>query len=303
MVVRWAKQGLLLSPPVPLRFSRSHAALPTVDVAERTMYFSTRDGEGRSWIARGELDLSDARPRIRRLDPEPVLAPGPLGAFDDAGATPSCIVTFGGEKRLYYTGWSLGVTVPFYLGIGLAVSRDGGPFERVSAAPILGRTSADPYLTASPHVLHEPGRWQMWYVSCARWTRHEDGVRHHYHLRYGESADGIDWSSAGRVCVDFSDQYEYAFSRPCVLHDGDGYEMWYSVRGDAYRLGYARSSDGLSWERLDEAAGLDPSEAGWDANMIAYPHVFDHIGRRFMLYNGNGYGASGVGSAVRETVA
>ncbi len=83
-----------------------------------------------------------------------------------------------------------------------------------------------------------------------------------------------------------------------MLRAGDGYEMWFSVRGDAYRLGYARSRDGLTWERRDAAAGLAPSAAGWDAEMVAYPHVFEHGGRRHMLYNGNGYGATGVGSAV-----
>jgi hypothetical protein len=34
--------------------------------------------------------------------------------------------------------------------------------------------------------------------------------------------------------------------------------------------------------------------------MIEYPFVFDHGGARYMLYNGNGYGRSGVGLAVLE---
>jgi hypothetical protein len=32
--------------------------------------------------------------------------------------------------------------------------------------------------------------------------------------------------------------------------------------------------------------------------MIEYPCVFEHHGQWFMLYNGNGYGASGIGLAV-----
>jgi hypothetical protein len=32
--------------------------------------------------------------------------------------------------------------------------------------------------------------------------------------------------------------------------------------------------------------------------MVEYPWVFDDNGRRFMLYNGNDYGRSGVGLAV-----
>jgi hypothetical protein len=32
--------------------------------------------------------------------------------------------------------------------------------------------------------------------------------------------------------------------------------------------------------------------------MIEYPFVFDHQGRRYLLYNGNDYGKTGVGLAV-----
>ncbi len=32
--------------------------------------------------------------------------------------------------------------------------------------------------------------------------------------------------------------------------------------------------------------------------MIEYAHVFDHAGTRYMLYNGNGYGKTGVGLAT-----
>jgi hypothetical protein len=68
--------------------------------------------------------------------------------------------------------------------------------------------------------------------------------------------------------------------------------MWYSYRGKNYRIGYAESDDGLNWKRKDEDAGIDVSE------MIEYPFVFDHKGGRYMLYNGNGYGKTGIGLAV-----
>jgi hypothetical protein len=73
--------------------------------------------------------------------------------------------------------------------------------------------------------------------------------------------------------------------------------MWYSYRGEAYRIGYAESLDGLEWTRLDEHAAIDVSPGSWDAEMIAYPCVFDWDGRRYMLYNGDGYGRTGLGVA------
>jgi hypothetical protein len=77
--------------------------------------------------------------------------------------------------------------------------------------------------------------------------------------------------------------------------------MWYCYRGDYYRIGYAESDDGRHWTRLDEQAGIQVSESGWDAEAICYPSVFEAKGQRYMLYNGNRYGRSGFGIAVLES--
>jgi predicted GH43/DUF377 family glycosyl hydrolase len=76
--------------------------------------------------------------------------------------------------------------------------------------------------------------------------------------------------------------------------------MWYSYRGRSYRIGYAESDNGIEWVRKDEEVGIDVSESGWDSEMIEYPYIFDHEGQRYMLYNGNGYGRTGIGLAVLE---
>ena len=80
--------------------------------------------------------------------------------------------------------------------------------------------------------------------------------------------------------------------------------MWFSSRAlngiETYRIRYAESRDGLNWERMDHLVGLDVSAEGWDSEMIEYPYVFDYEGKRYMLYNGNHYGATGIGMAVLE---
>ena len=99
-----------------------------------------------------------------------MLAPGKLGAFDDAGAMATWVVSHQGVKYLYYIGWNVGVSVPFRNAIGLALSRDGGrTFDRYSDGPVLDRDTSDPYLTASCAVLVEGKRWRMWYLSGTRW--------------------------------------------------------------------------------------------------------------------------------------
>jgi hypothetical protein len=140
----------------------------------------------------------------------------------------------------------------------------------------------------------------MWYASGVRWTPTDTGPKHEYRIVYAESNDGLSWRPTGRTCIDFESAEEYALARPCVVRDPDRYRMWFSCRGTAYRIGYAESDDGLVWERDDAAGGLRPSPATWESTSVEYPCVFDHAGRRWMLYNGNGYGETGIGLATLE---
>lgn len=290
----WSAGTVVIPAPPPLAWARSHAALPATHVDPEgalRVYFSSRDERGRSHIARAIVDPGGGDPRF---DPDPVLSPGPLGAFDDSGVTMSCLLDDGERLLLYYSGWSLGRTVPFYLAIGCAVSTDGGrSFERLGAGPIVGRSIEEPYMSASPWVVADARGYRMFYVSCTGWTMHEDEPRHHYRIQQAVSDDPLSWQPEGDVALDYEGD-EYAMGRPCVLRDADGWRMWFCSRGDRYALRCAESADGSSWRRSE--LHLSPT-GDWDSEMQAYPCVFDHEGTRHMLYNGNGYGASGIGLA------
>jgi hypothetical protein len=297
---RWIKQGVIFAPDKNSDWLHSHAALPVADRAGDgfRVYFSSRDERGRAQVGYFETDRDF---RGTHVSERPVIELGPLGAFDDSGVTTSWIVNHDNKKYHYYSGWSLGVSVPFYFFVGLAISEDGGlTYQRVSPSPVLERNSIDPYLTASPCVLVENGRWRMWYVSGTGWEMHNEQPQHRYHIKYAESEDGILWKREGLVCIDYQSADEYAISRPCVIRDGSLYRMWFAARGDSYRIGYAESADGLSWTRMDHESGIDVSASGWDSEMVAYPYVFEHEGRYYMLYNGNGYGKTGIGLAELE---
>ena len=297
----WVKRGLIIQPAQQAPWIGTHATLPAVrriDERDR-VYFSSRDAAGRSHI--GYADVSLERADLLSVSPAPVLSPGRLGAFDDAGVTSSCVVDHGHRTYCFYTGWTLGTSVPFYLNAGLAWSDNGGlTFERVSTAPLLDRSAVDPYLTASPWVIVEDGTWRMWYVSGTEWTETPEGPRHHYLIKYAESRDGLRWERTGIVCLDYRSEEEFAFGRPCVLRDGNLYRMWYSYRGPYYRIGYAESADGIVWTRLDSTNVVPPSSSGWDSEMTTYPVVVRRGDRLYMLYNGNGYGRTGIGLALGD---
>jgi hypothetical protein len=82
------------------------------------------------------------------------------------------------------------------------------------------------------------------------------------------------------------------------LREKGVYKMWYSYRGGKYRIGYAESTDGKIFTRMDEAVGIGVSEDDWDSDMVCYPCVFDLRGVRYMIYCGNEYGKTGFGLAV-----
>jgi len=265
------------------------------------IYFSSRDGDGRSHCSFFEADLRAPR-RTLRESPQPVLSPGGLGTFDEDGAMGSWIVEEAGRLLLYYFGWNRALSVPFRNAIGVAESTDRGEsFTKLGPGPLLDRNRRDPYFVSNPCVVKEGGRWRMWYLSCVGWEALPAGPRHRYLIKHTDSPDGLEWHGTDRLAIDFASADEYAISRPCVLRDPDCYRMWYSHRGSSYRIGYAESPDGLSWQRRDDDVGIDVAPSGWDAEMVCYAYVFDAEGQRYMLYNGNGYGATGIGLAVLES--
>lgn len=282
---------------------QSHCSMPFAEPMEGDVFriwFSPRDADNRSHTAWLEIDLSDPGD-ILRLAEAPVLAPGAAGAFDHRGAAGSCLTSNGAERRLYYVGWSDDETDPFHIAIGLAVSSDDGVgFVRHGTDPVFDRNAADPTMVSTPFVLRAAGEWRMWYLSVTDWP---DPTRQpHYIIRQATSIDGIAWRPAPAPCVTFHHPTEVAIARPTVLKDGDIWRMWFCHRGSdyAYRIGYAQSRDGLTWDRRDDLAGIDASDRGWDSEMTAYPYVFDHDGERYMLYSGNGYGHAGMGLAILE---
>jgi len=300
--MRWIKKGLIFEAGYHSSLLMSHAALPFVDFYDKNIYriyFTSRDDQTHSHVHYIEIELNELC-AIRTCSQEPILSPGALGGFDDSGAMGSWMIRENNRCFLFYTGWSLGITVPFYFSIGLAISNDGEHFSKISRGPLFDRNEYDPFLSASPCVIKDRKVWKMWYVSGLKWVIEKGKPKHFYHIKYAESFDGIAWKRDGIVAIDFKSEDEYAIARPCVIKDGDIYKMWYCYRGDSYRIGYAESTDGISWVRKDDEAGIDVSESGWDSQMIAYPFVFDHKGKRYMLYNGNEYGKTGFGLAILE---
>lgn len=317
--MNWTKLGLIYKPDGSLLFSQTHAQVPfgfPISEERVRVYFATRDAKIQSATSFVELDANNLS-NVLYVHDKPCITHGEVGMFDETGAMPSWFLRVPGEDDideiwLYYTGWNKSETTHYRLGIGLAISRDGGlTFERKFNGPLVDRYIFDQVWVAQPCVMREVQadgnvRWRMWYLSCTKIEVINGHPEPFYDVKYAESTDGIHWNRTGQVCIGY-DEFTDAIGRPTVFKDGDLYRMYFSYRSAtnyrtdverSYRMGCAESADGITWTRTDDQTGIARSAEGWDAQMMDYCHIFDHQGQWTMLYNGNGFGASGFGMAV-----
>lgn len=299
----WEKIGQLFCPNNISDLIVSHAANPFAKRLTDSVYrifFTCRDSLNRSHISYVDINFDDSF-KIIGLSEQPIIAPGEPGMFDDGGTAMGYYIEIDHVPHIYYLGWNLKVSVPWLNTIGLArFNKEKHAYEKVSRAPIMDRSDEDPFSISYPSILEDRGLYKMWYGSNLKWGKEQHEMQHV--IKFAESRDGINWKRSNHISLGFSSQYEYALSKPFVISEHGIYKMWYSYRGQerisTYRIGYAESLNGLNWTRMDDKAGIDVSLNDWDSEMICYPFIFDHQGRRYMLYNGNGYGKTGFGLAI-----
>jgi len=143
------------------------------------------------------------------------------------------------------------------------------------------RYEGNPVISAIGHcydvsVIKVAGKFRM-YFSWAGGSRS---------IAYLESDDGFEWSREPKVALESlpDSKWEKDVNRICVIHHDGVYKMWYS--GQSYTaqtlstledglggsfIGYAESSDGSTFKRLDEPV-LKP-EAQWEYKSLMCPHV------------------------------
>ena len=260
----------------------SYASTPTIQhlgADYYRVYFASRDRANRGHLFSLDLDMN--RPTVPMNIRGPLVGPGRKGTFDDCGISPACF--FDGD--LYYLGWSLTKTAPFHNAIGV-LSVSGGKVEREFDDPAMDRSSVDPISLAYPWVVDEN---KLFYSSCTWWGDTDKDME--FVLRAGVWDDG--WKGCRGDVIPL-EANEKAIVRPTVI----GRRMWYAIKTDRYRIGYAECEPDMSWQRLDNCS-LAPSD-GFDSEEVTYPCAFEHEGKTYLLYNGNHYGKTGFGIAVAD---
>ena len=305
MTKRWKKIGQLFVPRESGQHPKliSHAANPlpvhmTGDIYR--IFFSGRDVQNRSSV--GAVDVDIVQRKVIKEHHAPFFEHGPVGSFYSDGVSIGNCYEASGIRYMLFMGWQNPPCGHWRGDIGRLIVTSELALQLEDVEPLMGIDSTDPISLSYPWVKARPSSgFDMWYGSTHKWDAGNGEMLHV--INHATSEDGNNWSRKG-LAVPYELGIAQAFSRPTtVLNETGDFEMWFSFRsgaGEKYRIGYAKSEDGLNWTLDLKSAGIDVSPSGWDSEMIEYPFVFDHSGARYMLYNGNGYGKTGIGLAVME---
>jgi hypothetical protein len=151
----------------------------------------------------------------------------------------------------------------------------------------------------------------MWYINGKRWTKfgESDAPDRVYKIAHAISVNGIDWVRDGKQIIADKLNPDECQALPSLFERNGEYHMYFCYRqahgfrqkkDSAYRIGYAKSVDLANWDRVDDHAGIDLANEGWDSQMQCYPHTFTLDDKVHMLYNGNEFGRHGFGLAVLD---
>ena len=297
----WKKIGNIF----PYERSQVPVAL-NLDDNNWRIFFSDRDGK-KSIPKSIILDSRDitvvSEPTSQLLDC------GGRGTFDWAGVMPTEVLKVGDEIFLYYVGWSNRIDVPYHNSLGLAISKDkGASFQKFSDGPIFSTSANEPGYIGTISIIVEE-QFRGWYLSCRRWEEHDGVMEPYYDIKYATSKDGIFWEPQNITCIELREG-EGGISQASVQKLGGFYHMWFSYRMESdfrtnpertYKIGYAYSNDGIHWNRIPEPDLTHSSNRNeWDGLMAAYPYIIRHGDSLIMLYNGNGFGETGIGAATAD---
>lgn len=303
----WQKMGLLYKCDI---FETGYAQDAFIDILNDRVwriYFSTRTKEIVSYPFYIDVEAENLN-NILHICKKPLFDIGSRGTFDDRGITLTSIVKVDEHRKyLYYCGWNQKTTVSYSLSIGCVEVIDDKIYKKIFQGPIMERSIYDPISVSAPMVIRDDLEFRMWYISFTGWDKFDNKYEPIYVVKHATSDDGIHWNCNSHICINTEYEGE-AIARPYVIKDEGIYKMWFSTRGiqnyrmkngQHYMIGYAESKDGIHWTRCPTKFRFQTSKSGWDSEMLEYASVLKFNKKYYMLYNGNKFGKTGFGYAIK----
>ena len=270
------------------------------------VFLTGRDKYGISRIGRSILEIhNETSLRLLEIEENPILDIGPPGCFDENGVSYPWIVIHKDIEYLYYVGWVKGGRNRFQNFLGLATkSFEEKIFKRKYNVPILDRTQKEPYGTGSCCVINYKKKWLMLYTSFLPWAGKSKASYIHpniqpsYDIKLATSKDLINWERSYKNILDFKSG-EFIHGKPVLYENSkDMFELYFSARGEAYRIAYA---SGSNINNMIRGENLKFNSKEWISETQEYAFPIKINGHKFLFFNGNGYGKTGLGYSILKT--
>lgn len=249
----------------------------------------------------------------------PLFDLGGKGSFDETWCVIPCVHRLGDKWHMYYTGRSadVGVGLQGFRGIGLAVSDDLRNWKKVSTDPVLLGDGFPDWpknkgIAGAGSILEIPqpdGKtlYRMHYTLATGTPGKDLLINQAKQAVMAETHDGRTWFHK-RVMLRPRLEATYENAAVIALNLWKTKTRWRAIyagigtRFGAYSICEAFSPDGETWQRgkPGENLALPPTGTGWESKMTEYPHVVREHGKLRLFYCGNGYGATGIGTAIAE---
>lgn len=244
---------------------------------------------------------------------------GKPGAFDSFWCVLPCVHKIGDKWHMYYTGRddSSGKGLQGFWGIGLATSDDLRHWTRYSQDPVIRGDDWPDFpenksiAGGGPiiQVKDDQGQklYRMYYSLPTGTPNKDTRIDQAKRAVVAHSYDGIKWFDK-KIILEPRPEVEYENAASIAINPWKTKTRWrgiYAAIGThfgAYSICEATSNDGLTWERGEpgENLSLPPTGDGWESKMTEYPNVIEENGKLRLFYCGNGYGKTGIGTALAE---
>jgi hypothetical protein len=197
----------------------------------------------------------------------------------------------------------------------LAESFDGGmTWKYYDKNPIVPLDKEyDKAATGSCWVVRVKNKYRMYYTAISKYFQKPEGVQTGHGDRipligigYMVSSDGYIWTKPFddyliKPRLRETEPYNYIVSKPCVVHEENGWRMWVNTFGYAYRVRSLISTDGVKWEWVE--SGIDGefgtgAKGTFDDNQRSYVCVLKYGKEYRCWYTGNNFGLEGMGYAT-----
>lgn len=259
-------------------------------------FATARDRSNRSHPVTARAVLGETG-RLRLIDRwEAIAAPGPPGAFDEAGLSLSHVrVTNDGYECMTF-GWRLRNGGGWFNEIGsLFLDVYGQVLER-PPIPTMHRSSLDlismayPFRAEDGTILYcgpslldeETGRPKDFRILQAKGT-HDD--MHHVVM------DPSTFDLPGI----------HAFTRPWRTFVAGRHFLWFCMRGEKYQIARASEAEvNGQAQRLSVVQDFFAADNDEEDGNACYPSVLQRDATLVMLYNGAGFGKTGFGVAIQS---